>query len=461
MDIAKTLLRTVVRAFYETEHILIIDALALHSTLTDKDLAHVLGMQEKALRRLCGKLKEDGLISVHSRGEKKEGAPPVFYGNSNGPPKERLFYRDWYYLNFHRAIDSLKYRLWKLNKHIESLGAPTTEKKDLVCPRCKSTYTELEVMDNISDMGEFLCHRCGHALDPAEEKDGPSENESMKRMNDQMARIVGLMKQIDSTNVPENDFDTALSFAIPIHRSDAHAGPRMQPVDDVKPSLANSKGLAIVPEKVSVNVSEDGEVVADPNEAQAKREKDAKANLLPEWISKSTVSGDITAVGAREAAQRREREAHLGVRSAEEEAEDKKTKDVMDNAVMDEYWKELKAAQERERIEEEAEEEEDDDDEDDDEFEDVVVSQGVASGSSNGVSKVIATATPSTSGMISSNATDDEAPQLKKPRLDVPDSSSTNGTNNGKDVKTAVKEEPVEASKDAVSDEDEFEFEDV
>lgn len=31
MDLAKTLVRSVVRAFYETKHILIIDALVIHS----------------------------------------------------------------------------------------------------------------------------------------------------------------------------------------------------------------------------------------------------------------------------------------------------------------------------------------------------------------------------------------------------------------------------------------------
>ena len=31
MDLAKTLIRTIVRAFYETKHVLVIDALMVHS----------------------------------------------------------------------------------------------------------------------------------------------------------------------------------------------------------------------------------------------------------------------------------------------------------------------------------------------------------------------------------------------------------------------------------------------
>ena len=446
MDSAKTLLRIIARAFYTTEHILIIDALCLHSTLTDSDLAHVLGMQTKALRRICGKLKEDGLISVHSRGEKKEGAPPSMYGaNGSQAPKERLFFRDWYYLDFHRAIDSVKYRLWKLSRHIESLGAPTTEKKDLICPRCKSSYTELEVMDNIGDEG-FYCHRCGHVLEAAEENEGPSENESMKRMNDQLAKIVGLMRQIDSTNVPENDFDTALSHALPINRTEANPGPKTLPVDDVKPTLASSKGLALAPEKVSVNVSEDGVKQEEKSELQARREREARQNMLPDWISKSTVNGAITAVGAKEAAQRYERESHMGGAKPDDDVEDKKSKDIIDNAVMDEYWKELKAAQERER--QEAVDDEEDDDEDEDDFEDVGVSQTNKVETNSGVTKAASAPTPSTSGMQSSNATDDER-EVKRVRLVEP-------------VKTETVTASAGDSNKADSDEDEeFEFEDV
>lgn len=142
-DLATLLLRTVARAFYTTEHVLVIDALIRHSTLPDTDLAYVLSMQPKSLRKLCGRLKEDGLLSVQTRAERKTDGSQAFFGSAAGAGKERVSYKDWYYLNFHRAIDSIKYRMYRLNKHVESLGAPTTEKKDLACPRCKAQYTEL------------------------------------------------------------------------------------------------------------------------------------------------------------------------------------------------------------------------------------------------------------------------------------------------------------------------------
>lgn len=438
MDLAKNLIRITARAFYSTEHVLIIDALAIHSTLTDADLAHVLGMQVKGLRKLCGRLKEDGLISVQSRGEKKEGAPPTTTTAKDGHSsqfKERLFYRDWYYLNYHRAIDSLKYRMWRLSRHIESLGAPTTEKKDLVCPRCKSQYTELEVMDNISSTGEFLCHMCEHILDAAPEDD-TGENENMKRLNDQLSRIVAIMRQIDSTDVPENDFDMALSHALPVERGEFNPARKMQIVDDAKPSLASSKGLALAPEKISVEVLEDGaEVKIDPEEAARRRADEAKQNMLPEWISKSTISGDITSVGAKEAAERAARDAHnMGLR-VDDTGEEKKVK-TADDGAMDSYWAALKAEQERQQIEEE-----DEDDDDEDDFEDVPV-------------PTISLSAPSASGQVSSTATDDEGPAAKKARVDE-------SQNNGNSTVANESSQAMAESKNGESDEDELEFEDI
>ena len=82
MDLAKTLIRSVARAFYDTPFVLVIDALMVHSAfvrthqpcvteaewpdrLPNEDLAYLLQMPSKELRKLCGKLKEDRLLSVY------------------------------------------------------------------------------------------------------------------------------------------------------------------------------------------------------------------------------------------------------------------------------------------------------------------------------------------------------------------------------------------------------------
>ena len=82
MDLAKTLIRSVARAFYETRQVLVIDALLVHSafvlkrkntlllcayvllSLTNEDLALLMGMQQKDLRKSLGRLKEDKMMAT-------------------------------------------------------------------------------------------------------------------------------------------------------------------------------------------------------------------------------------------------------------------------------------------------------------------------------------------------------------------------------------------------------------
>lgn len=451
-DLALLLLRTISRAFYTPDHALVVDALATHSTLQDTDLAHILGMQIKPLRKLCGRLKEDGLVSVQTRAERKTDGTQSFYGGSNGQlGKERTTNRDWYYINFHRAIDSIKYHMYKLNKHVEKQGAPTTEKKDLSCPRCKAEWTELEVIENMDfDLGRFRCLRCNELLDEVEEEERANENESMKRLNSQLEKILGLMQQIDATTVPENDFQTALSKYIPVNRSDRDPGQqRTEIVDLPGKGMASSKGLDIKPEKIAVQVQDDETVKRESEaaEAQARREKEARQNALPDWIAKSTVSGDITAVGAKEERLRKEREAHASGVSIDD-AEEKKV-NAGDADVMAAYWEELAKARAEEAAREkpDEEEDEDDDDDDEDEFEDVDVGGSTPLPNGTAANGTGANTPP----LESSNATDDEKPLAKRVRVEEPPvASSSNGLKVAEDTPAASDE-----------DEDELEFENV
>lgn len=81
MDLAITLVKSVMRAFYPTREILVMDALILHETqvfgpnsleqtpngvtsLRDDDLAYLMAMNTKDLHKVCGRLREDRLLTV-------------------------------------------------------------------------------------------------------------------------------------------------------------------------------------------------------------------------------------------------------------------------------------------------------------------------------------------------------------------------------------------------------------
>ena len=65
VQIVKQLLRTVVRMFYETEHIVIMDALCYHGALPVADMTIILdaGKNSKHVSKVAGKLREAGLCS--------------------------------------------------------------------------------------------------------------------------------------------------------------------------------------------------------------------------------------------------------------------------------------------------------------------------------------------------------------------------------------------------------------
>jgi transcription initiation factor TFIIE subunit alpha len=65
MDLAVTLVKAVLRAFYPTREILVIDALILHEALRDDDLAYLMSINTKDLHKICGKLREDRFLSVY------------------------------------------------------------------------------------------------------------------------------------------------------------------------------------------------------------------------------------------------------------------------------------------------------------------------------------------------------------------------------------------------------------
>ena len=66
IETAKLLVRTVVRMFYEPDHVLLMDALIIHGALTSKDFGDIieLGKGSKVASKCAGKLKEAGLFSV-------------------------------------------------------------------------------------------------------------------------------------------------------------------------------------------------------------------------------------------------------------------------------------------------------------------------------------------------------------------------------------------------------------
>ncbi|KFZ05510.1 hypothetical protein V501_08297 [Pseudogymnoascus sp. VKM F-4519 (FW-2642)] len=446
MDLAQTLVRSVMRAFYDTKHILVIDALIIHSALRDDDMAFLMGMNTKELHKLCGKLREDRFLAVHTRSETKEG-------------QQRPINRTYYYIDYRATVDAIKWRVYRIDKNVQGNTIPKEERKEYVCPRCQSEWTQLEVLDKIDYKLGFLCHKCSYPLVPNEHGDSGGHEQST-RLNAQFRFITDLLPKIDQVVIPDSTFEVAYAAARPVIR-DALLNPANEtvPVDSLSNRPTAVKGLTNTgPTSIAVTVTaSEGPTEADKAAEQARREAYLAQNVLPAHFTHSTVTGEQI-IPTSQPAMRSE---------ALEESKDKK--DIVttpsfsgDGAAIDDYFAQLKAEQAREAEKEAEDEFETDEDEDEDEdlgFEDVVPATGSGVGTP---SSAVSDSKPHAGGLASA---------LRKSKAGTGSPSGGTSTGVGSPATGPGTPESARASKkvrieepaaaEEVESEEDVEFEDV
>ncbi|KAI1313098.1 hypothetical protein F5Y03DRAFT_381290 [Xylaria venustula] len=360
MDLAQQLVRSVARTFLnspdiDTRHVLIVDALVIHSALRDDDLSYLMSMNLKDLHRICAKLRDERLLQVHVRPELREG-------------QQRPTNRTYYYIDYRQAIDAIKWRVYHLDKAVQGNAKPASEKKEYFCRRCRAEWTQMEVLDKVDPIRGFICHRCDDVLvfDPEREAGG---HEQSTKLNNQLRFITNMLPKLDAVVVPENTFETAHAVARPVVRDITNqAAPSIVVESIAKPTAV--KGMANTgPQSIAVDITElEGPTEAEKKAEQERKEKIAQSNALPSWHLQSTVTG-ASYVGANS----------LPVTKADEEDEKKPT-DQVDDTMHSEEVENLfemlarQQAEEARRKEAEADDsdEEEDDQDEDEEFEDIV-----------------------------------------------------------------------------------------
>jgi transcription initiation factor TFIIE subunit alpha len=367
MEKAQVLVRSVARAFYETDHIIAVDALVIHGACSVDDLKHVFintGRGNKEIQKTCGRLKEGGLVSVYGRQETKHNA-------------QKPTTVEYFYIDYRRAIDATKYRVHMLEDQLRRHAKPTTEKKEYSCATCGSQWTQIEVLDNIDPRGRgsgFLCKRCNNPLlyQPDDGHEVSEGDNILSLFNKQLAHIIKLLDQIDETIVPAVTGESALESRRPVPREQSvYAEVPSSTVNQTRARPTAVVGMQTGPEKVEITLTTDSENSAAAHAAESERKaRIAAQNQLPEWHTHSTVTNDITAAGQREETIKREQGsvAH----PFQDDTEDKKV--VADDS-LDAYFKALQEEQAREAKlrEQDDEDDEDEDDDDDEQFENVEV----------------------------------------------------------------------------------------
>ncbi|KAI2643283.1 hypothetical protein GGS21DRAFT_7384 [Xylaria nigripes] len=400
MDLAQQLVRSVARVFFnspdiDTRHVLIVDALIIHSALRDDDLSYLMSMNLKDLHRICAKLRDERLLQVHVRPELREG-------------QQRPTNRTYYFIDYRQAIDAIKWRVYHIDKAVQGNAKPATEKKEYFCRRCHAEWTQMEVLDKFDPTRGFTCHRCDAVLisDPEREAGG---HEQSTKLNNQLRFITDMLPKLDAVIVPENTFETAHAVARPVIRDATNqAAPSIVVESIAKPTAV--RGMANTgPQSISVDITElEGPTEAEKEAEKERKERIAQANALPEWHLQSTVTG--ASYGGPNP---------LPTFKNDDEDDMKKLNDPIDDAMHGEEVTTLfemlarQQAEEARRKEAEADdsdEEEDDQDEEEEEFEDIT----------NHVNPVGAKRPASTDTTSATDTPASEEKPLKKVKVEEP-----------------------------------------
>lgn len=373
VEATKSLLRTAVRIFHPVpKAVFLFDALLTYNVLHLDDMGPLFPggqVQGKEIRGLLNPLKNSRLISMGQRTEIREG-------------HTRSAQREYYYVNYHLAVDAIKYRIVKLQDKVQELYTlKESQQKDWSCPRCRAEYDELSILDKVGPDG-FFCERCGATLlqneDAVRER---GEHTKIRALNDQLEPFNKLIAIIDSGEVPENAFEDAWQRRRPVPEGQQLLGAqhkaRWYEVSQQKHQEQRKQQATVDAKEIAVEISTEKEQAERAAAEKKERQKAAAvANTLPSWHQHSTVDNAVSAV------KKEEDGASPLPGMKKEEIDEKKPdlngikteeKDMQDD--LDEYVREM----ERERLEQEQREaqqaaEDDEEDDDDDEFEDAMPS---------------------------------------------------------------------------------------
>ncbi|KAG0242492.1 hypothetical protein B0O80DRAFT_493525 [Mortierella sp. GBAus27b] len=269
----------VCRAFYEPRYIVVMDVINKLKQVKDEELAATLKLNRREIHKICGKLKEDRLIKDLTKMEARK-------------PDQRAIPNTYYFLDYKMFVDVVKYKIHRMGKELDAvMSKQEVESAGYRCPACHNTYAMVDVVNSFDpDTGKFLCPSDNYALDDEAVEDGDQGQEMKTKLRENTKPIVDLLKLTD--NIVIEQYTEVMASK--------NAAARTHDDDDL--AFAADGGQ----QQGEIQV-----VFQDDNDKAAKKAREAEAqkkrqqNAVPSWHAWSTVSGEMTTLGA-EAAKRQE-----------------------------------------------------------------------------------------------------------------------------------------------------------
>ncbi|RGB42015.1 hypothetical protein C1646_662591 [Rhizophagus diaphanus] len=191
MSVFISLLMRVARAFFQTQHIVVLDQLTKQEAMSDENLAKGVGLNVKEIHKLCGTLKEARLIKTFTKAEPKKA-------------EQRAIPRTYYYVDWQQVVNVIKWKIFKIREMVGDRMRSEQENKGYLCPGCKKVFAPLDVHNLFDPIRQtFICDLCHSELDHNDNAENVKGSEKLHgRFMEQSKPIIDLLKTIDKLRIP-------------------------------------------------------------------------------------------------------------------------------------------------------------------------------------------------------------------------------------------------------------------
>ncbi|RUS21140.1 ubiquinone biosynthesis protein COQ7-domain-containing protein [Endogone sp. FLAS-F59071] len=318
IDVLKTLVSRVARAFYEPKYIVILDALnktgansngleilgfflppscaiegcrkskgirrislfsniflrnARTRSVKDEELALSIKITIREIHKICGKLKEDRLLKMVTKMEPRKA-------------DQRAVPKTYYYIDYKQFVDVVKWKMYKMQTSVRANLRTESENKGYICPTCQRTYSPLDVLSFADSVdGLFHCEVCETVLeenDNAENVKGSQEQ--LSRLREQSQPIIALLKQTDTLVIPASlgpNITGTTPGAAPGQKATGGSG-------NDRTEIAFAQDTGAGQGEIIVDLQMDNEAAKKAKQEEADRKR--QQNAMPIWHQRSTVS---------------------------------------------------------------------------------------------------------------------------------------------------------------------------
>ena len=142
------LVKTVARAFYPDNTIIVLDALVREKYIKESELGPRLRMKEKDIRAVLNRLENKDLLVKHES---------LLTRDLDTKNRQHKFY----YIDYQMFVDVVRYRIFLMQRKVDSIkGDDAQDSVSFECPSCNLSINMLEATRARSRDNKFVCTRC-------------------------------------------------------------------------------------------------------------------------------------------------------------------------------------------------------------------------------------------------------------------------------------------------------------